>query len=99
MNPLDFINITTISIFLMVIGALGIIMLVKPLDKLLMFIIMDSGFLLTVVSFKYLDIALVITLFGPIFTVIFLLSMVKTNDIRHRYKNNQETKVEGDHID
>jgi len=96
MNPLDFINITTISIFLMVIGALGIIMLVKPLDKLLMFIIMDSGFLLAVVSFKYLDVALVITLFGPIFTVIFLLSMIKTNDIRKRYKNNQETKVKGD---
>jgi len=80
----------------MIIGVLGIIMLVKPLDKLLMFVLMESGFLLAVVSFKYLDVALVITFFGPISTVIFLLSMIKTNEIRKRYKNNQETIVEGD---
>jgi len=80
----------------MVIGALGMIMHVKPLDKLLMFAVMDAGFLLAVVTFKYLDVALVITLFGPIFTVIFLFSMIKTNEIRHNYENNQKTKVEGD---
>ena len=99
MNPLDFINITTISIFLMFIGALGIILLIKPLDKLIMFAVMEAGFLLAVVAFKYLDVALVITLFGPISIVIFLLSIIKINDIRRRSKNNQETKVEGDYID
>lgn len=98
MNPLDFINITTISIILMFIGALGIIWLVKPLDKLIMFAVMEAGFLLAVVSFKYLDVALVIALFGPISTIIFLLSIIKTNEIRHRNKHNQEIQ-EGDLFD
>lgn len=98
MNPLDFINITTISVILMFIGALGIIWLVKPLDKLIMFAVMEAGFLLAVVSFRYLDVALVIALFGPISTVIFLLSIIKTNEIRHRNKKNQEAQ-EGDLFD
>jgi energy-converting hydrogenase A subunit D len=96
MNPLDFINITTISIVLLIIGALGIILLVKPLDKIIMFVLMEGGFLLAIVSFKYLDVALVVALFGPISTVIFLLSMIKLNEIRQRNKNNQETPIEGD---
>jgi len=90
MIPLDFLNITWVSIILMFIGALGIILLIKPLDKLIMFLLLESGFLLAVVSFKYLDVALVIALFGPISIVTFLLSLIKINDIRKRDINNQE---------
>jgi len=74
----------------MFIGAFGIILLIKPLDKLIMFILMESGFLLAVVSFKYLDLALVIILFGPISIVTFLLSLIKIDDIRKRNIDNQE---------
>ena len=90
MIPLDFLNITWVSIILMFIGAFGIILLIKPLDKLIMFILMESGFLLAVVSFKYLDLALVIILFGPISIVTFLLSLIKIDDIRKRNIDNQE---------
>ena len=71
----------------MFIGALGIILHTKPLDKVIMFTIMEAGFVLAVVSFKYLDVALAIALFGSITTIIFLLSIIKINEIR---KNNQE---------
>ena len=90
MIPLDFLNITWVSIILMFIGAFGIILLIKPLDKLIMFTLMESGFLLAVVSFRYLDVALVIALFGPISIVTFILSLIKINDIRKRDINNQE---------
>ena len=95
---LDFLNVTSISIILMFIGAFGIILLVKPLDKLIMFAVMEAGLLLAVVSFKYLVVALVIALFGPISTVIFLLSIIKINDIRKRdieegNKNNPEGEI------
>jgi len=92
MNPLDFINITTLSIILMFIGALGIILQIKPLDKVIMLSVMDAGFVLAVVSFKYLDVALIIALFSPITVIIFLLSIIKLNEIR---KNN----LEGNSID
>ncbi|MCL2156761.1 MAG: DUF2108 domain-containing protein [Methanobrevibacter sp.] len=84
MNPLDFVNITTLSIILMFIGALGIIFLIKPLDKVIMLTILEAGFFITVVSFKYLDVALAIALFGPITTIIFLLSIIKINEIRKK---------------
>lgn len=93
MTPLDFLDITWISIILMIIGALGIIWSVKPIDKLIMFAVMETGFLLAVVSFKYLDVALVIALFGPISTLTFLLSIIKINDIRKRNKNNLEGEI------
>lgn len=93
MIPLDFLDITWISIILMIIGALGIIWLIKPIDKLIMFAVMEAGFLLAAVSFKYLDLTLLIALFGPISTVIFLLSIIKINDIRKRNKNNLEGEI------
>lgn len=88
---LDILNIEWISIILMIIGSFGIILLVKPIDKLIMFSILEAGFILAVVAFKYLDVALVISLFAPITTVIFLLSMVKLNDIRKRNLNEGDT--------
>jgi energy-converting hydrogenase A subunit D len=74
--------ISLIAIALMVIGAIGIILLKKPMDKVIMFSILDAGFLLVVVLFKYLDVALFIALCGPLSTLVFLLSIVKIKQIR-----------------
>lgn len=79
---MDFVSI--IAIALMVIGAFGIIFLKKPLDKVIMFTILDAGFVLTVVLFKYLDVAMFAALAGPLSTLVFVLSIVKVNDIRKR---------------
>ena len=49
--------VSLIAIALMLIGAAGIILLKKPMDKVIMFSILDAGFLLAVVLFKYLDVA------------------------------------------
>lgn len=76
--------VSIIAIALMVIGAFGIIFLKKPLDKVIMFSILDAGFVLTVVLFKYLDVAMFAALAGPLSTVVFILSIVKVNDIRKR---------------
>ena len=73
-----------ISMALMVIGALGIILLKKPLDKIIMFSILDAGFVLAVVLFKYLDVALFAALIGPLSTVVFILAVVKINEIRKK---------------
>ena len=67
---------------LMVIGAFGVIFLKKPLDKIIMFDIMDAGFVLVVVLFKYLDVALFAALAGPLSTLVFILSIVKIKEIR-----------------
>ena len=69
--------VSFIAIALMLIGAVGIILLKKPLDKVIMFSILDAGFLLSVVLFKYLDVALFVALSGPLSTLVFILAMVK----------------------
>ena len=46
--------VSIIAIALMLIGAFGVILLKKPLDKVIMFSIMDAGFLLVVVLFRCL---------------------------------------------
>ena len=66
----------------MVIGAFGIILLKKPLDKVIMFSILDAGFVLAVVAFKYLDVALFSALADPLSTLVFILAIVKINEIR-----------------
>ena len=71
-----------VSIALMVIGAFGIIFLKKPLDKVIMFSILDAGFVLAIVLFKYLDVAMFAALIGPLSTVVFILAIVKINEIR-----------------
>jgi energy-converting hydrogenase A subunit D len=74
--------VSVIAIALMVIGAFGIIFLKKPLDKIIMFDILDAGFVLAVVLFKYLDVALFAALAGPLTTLVYILAVVKINDIR-----------------
>lgn len=74
--------ILIIAMALMVIGAFGIIFLKKPLDKVIMFSILDAGFVLVVVAFKYLDVAMFAALVNPLSTLVFILAIVKINEIR-----------------
>ena len=74
--------VSIIAIALMLIGAFGIIFLKKPLDKVIMFSIMDAGFVLVVVLFKYLDVAMFAALIDPLSTIVFILAIVKINEIR-----------------
>ena len=74
--------VSIIAIALMVIGAFGVIFMKKPLDKVIMFDIMDAGFVLVIVLFKYMDVALVAALAGPLSTLIFILSSVKIKEVR-----------------
>lgn len=74
--------VSFIAIALMLIGAFGIILLKKPLDKVIMFSILDAGFVLAIVLFKYLDVAMFAALAGPLSTLVFILSIVKINEIR-----------------
>ena len=77
---MEFVSI--IAIALMLIGAFGIIFLKKPLDKVIMFTILDAGFVLAVVLFKYMDVAMFAALAGPLSTLVFILAIVKINEIR-----------------
>ena len=74
--------VSIIAVALMVIGAFGIIFLKRPLDKIIMFTILDAGFVLAVVLFKYLDVAMFAALVDPLSTLVFILAVVKVNDIR-----------------
>lgn len=58
--------VSIIAIALILIGAFGVILLKKPLDKVIMFSIMDAGFLLVVVLFRYLDVAMFVALSDPL---------------------------------
>ena len=82
---MEFVSI--IAIALMLIGSFGIIMLKKPLDKVIMFSILDAGFVLVLVLFKYLDVALFAALVGPLSTVVFVLAIVKIKEIRQKKLN------------
>lgn len=79
---LEIINISTVSIVLMIIGAIGIVLLKKPLDKVIMVSILEAGFLLAVVAFKYLDVAFVMAILDPLSIIVFLLALIKINDGR-----------------
>ena len=85
---MEFVSI--IAMALMVIGSFGIIFLKKPLDKVIMFTILDAGFVLTVVLFKYLDVALFAALANPLATLVFILAIVKINEIRRNKLNSGE---------
>ena len=79
---MEFVSI--IAMALMLIGAFGIIFLKRPLDKVIMFSILDAGFVLVLVLFKYLDVALFAALAGPLSTLVFILAIVKIKEIRER---------------
>ncbi len=74
--------VTFISIALMLIGAFGVIFIKKPLSKVIMFSVLDAGFILVVVMFRYLDVAMFAALADPLATIVFLISIVKIKEIR-----------------
>ena len=74
--------VSVIAIALMIIGSFGIIFLKKPLDKVIMFSILDAGFVLVIVLFKYLDVAMFAALADPLSTLVFILAIVKIREIR-----------------
>ena len=82
---MEFVSI--IAMALMLIGAFGIIFLKKPLDKVIMFSILDAGFVLVLVLFKYLDVAMFAALAGPLSTLVFILAIVKIKEIRQKKLN------------
>ena len=79
--------VSIIAMALMLIGAFGIIFLKKPLDKVIMFSILDAGFVLALVLFKYLDVAMFAALAGPLSTLVFILAIVKIKEIRVKKLN------------
>ena len=87
---LDFINISTVSAVVSLIGAAGIILLPKPIDKVIMFTMLEGGFLGMIVAAKYLDVAVAAALFDPISTVILLIAIIKINDVRKKKLESQE---------
>ena len=89
---LDLINLTTVSAAVALIGAAGLIMLPKPIDKVIMLAVLEGGFIGMVVAAKYLDVAMVAAVFDPISTVILLMAIIKINDIR-RKKSQEEGLV------
>ncbi len=74
--------VSIIAMALMLIGSFGIIFLKKPLDKVIMFSILDAGFVLVIALFRYLDVAMFAALAGPLSTLVFILSIVKIKEIR-----------------
>ena len=84
MNPLNFVDITSIAVILLLVGTIGVILLKKPLDKLIMLSLLDAGFFLAMVAFQYLDIAFLVALLSPLSIIVFLLSIIKVDEIRHR---------------
>ena len=87
---IDLINLTTVSAGVLLIGAAGIIMLKKPLDKVIMFALLQGGFIGMIVSAKYLDVAMVAAIFDPISTVIMLIAISKLDEIRKKKEKSQE---------
>ena len=79
---LEFINLTTISIALMIIGAIGVVLLKKPLDKVIMVSILEAGLFLAIVNFKYLDVAFLTAVLDPLSIIVFLLALIKINEVR-----------------
>ncbi|BAM69580.1 conserved hypothetical protein [Methanothermobacter sp. CaT2] len=82
MNPLDLLNITNVGVSVIFTGAAGIILLSKPLDKIIMFSLLQGGFVMVLAAARYLDVAMAAALFDPISTIILLMAVMRINDIR-----------------
>ena len=79
---LEFIDLTTISIALMIIGAIGVVLLKKPLDKVIMVSVLEAGLFLAIVRFRYLDVAFITAVLDPLSIIVFLLALIKINEVR-----------------
>ncbi|AAB84893.1 conserved protein [Methanothermobacter thermautotrophicus str. Delta H] len=82
MNPMDLLNITNVGVFVIFTGAAGIILLSRPLDKIIMFSLLQGGFVMVLAAARYLDVAMAAALFDPISTIILLMAVMRINDIR-----------------
>jgi energy-converting hydrogenase A subunit D len=87
---LEWINLTTVSAAVLFIGTVGIIALPKPVDKVIMFALLQGGFIGIIVAAKYLDVAMAAAIFDPIATVIFLIGITKIQDIRNQKQEEEE---------
>ncbi len=94
MPVLDFINITYVSAVVIIIGSVGIIALPKPIDKVIMFALLQGGFIGMIVAAKYLDLAVAAAIFDPIATVILLIGIIKLDEVRKK-KQKQKSQEEG----
>ncbi len=90
---LEWINITTVSAAVMIIGTAGVIALPKPVDKVIMLALLQAGFIGTIVAAKYLDVAMAAAIFDPIATVIFLIAITKIQDIRNQKQKEEEANL------
>jgi energy-converting hydrogenase A subunit D len=87
---LDFVNLTTVSAALAIIGTAGIIALPKPLDKVIMFALLQGGFIGMIVAARYLDVAMAAAIFDPISIIILLIGIIKLNEVRKKKEESQE---------
>jgi len=87
---LDLINLTNVSVGVLLIGTAGIIMLKKPMDKVIMFALLQGGFIGIIVAAKYLDVAMAAAIFDPISTIIMLIAITKLDEIRKKKNKIQE---------
>ena len=87
---LDLINLTNVSVGVLLIGTAGIIMLKKPMDKVIMFALLQGGFIGIIVAAKYLDVAMAAAIFDPISTIIMLIAITKLDEIRKKKIKSQE---------
>lgn len=94
MPVLDFINITNVSAIVLIIGSIGIIALPKPIDKVIMFALLQGGFVGMIVAAQYLDVAMAAAIFDPISTVIFLIGIIKLDEVRKK-KAKEKSQEEG----
>jgi energy-converting hydrogenase A subunit D len=90
---LDLINLNTISAALLLIGTVGVVMLPKPMDKVIMLALLQGGFVGMIAAAKYLDVAMAAAIFDPIATVIFLIGIIKLDEIRKKKQKPQEDVV------
>ena len=79
---LELINMTTISIALMIIGAIGVVLLTKPLDKVIMVSVLEAGLFLAIATFKYLDVAFLTAMLDPLSIIVFLIALMKIYNVR-----------------
>ena len=87
---LDFVNLTTVSAAIAIIGTAGIIALPKPLDKVIMFALLQGGFIGMIIAAKYLDVAMAAAIFDPISIIILLIGIIKLNEVRKKKEESQE---------
>jgi energy-converting hydrogenase A subunit D len=80
----------------MLIGALGIALMGKPLDKIIMLSVLEGGFFTAIVSFKYLDVAFIVTVLSPISIIVFLLALIKIKEIRDKKVNEKGILIYGE---